>query len=613
MEIERDKASAIERLCARLAASGSFPRAVLGCSFPFEGSIFDEILKRIADALQIDQADLKRIPIDVICDRRLYREHTPNDRYRVHLYSGSELFHPKLLIVLLNQEVIWISGSGNLTRAGYSANREIALIHEPGDRTLPKSLRLLLAKLPSDAARTIRAGTTDAEHAPLELGRFTTSLDGAIGPAFLSRSPRDVREIHLLAPFFEQAASTDPLDRGWLSTLRSRFPKAKYRFYLPRLSDDGRKLCVQGEGALFEQFADDLGNDDQLRFFPVLPDPGPLHGKLVAIVYRSSRGRRARILLGSPNPSRRALLLPRRNIEVAWIADINGSRLDSFLEHLNVGEGRRLSTLRFEPPKRSSEHVWSALSRVVFDPAKRTLFLTWIDAHDRNDTDVFYGKRRLPVDLENQIHAFQLDAVHGALSTKPKLLEKKVLPQVVPGYCPIEVPLAEQMLIGTFDPAMTAEDWLSLLGSDPNNELARNGPLRADGSSQRSLRNTDTFVPSERVRDLASRLRYALMRLRLPFWSDAERDTTLRILEGIFESHEPNAPNLAVEQRIWRGWVRAELVQFLTTAGRDREVRNQRLSPLLKKIERDLRKRLDLRLLPPTAQKQLILVAGGVA
>ncbi len=612
MELERDKASAIERLCARLAAGRSQPRAILGCSFPFDGSIFDEILKRVADALQIDHSDLKRIPIDVICDRKMYREHTPSERYRVHLYQGPELFHPKLLIVLLDQAVIWISGSGNLTQSGYRSNREIALIHEPGDRTLPKSLRRLLARLPSDAARTIRASTTDAEHTSLQFGRFTTSLDGPIGPAFLSRCPRDVREVHLLAPFFEQAATVDPIDHGWLGTLRSRFPRAKYRFYLPRLSNDGRQLCVQGDRALFEQFANELGNDDRLRFFPVLPDPGPLHGKLVAIVYRNGQARRARILLGSPNPSRRALLLPRRNIEVAWIADISGSRLDSFLDYLNAGEGRRLSTLRFEPPDRTSEQVWSALSRVVLDPAKRTLSLTWMDAHDRNDTSVYYGKRRLAVDADNQIHAFEIDAVHGALTTVPKISKRKG-PRVVSGHCPIEVPLVDQMLIGTFDPAMTAEDWLSLLGSDPSNGLARNGPLRSGGSQRRSSRNGEPFAPSDQVRNLASRLRYTLQRLRSPFWSDAECDFTLRILQGIYDSHEPSGSDLMMEQRIWRGWVRAELVRFVAIAAWDREVREKRLSSRLKEIEQDFRERLDLRLLPPTAQKQLLLVAGGVS
>jgi hypothetical protein len=187
-----------------------------------------------------------------------------------------------------------------------------------------------------------------------------TSLEQPIGRAFLSRSPREVQEIYVLAPFFEQASNIDSIDRGWLDRLRVRFPNAKYRIYLPLL-DSGRKPCVQGELALFKKFVSDLGNNNQLRFYPVPPNPGDLHGKLVAVVYRSSHGRRARILIGSPNPSRRALLLKGRNIEVAWILDIKATNLDNFLSHLNSGEGRRFDTLVFKAPERSSAQIWSAL------------------------------------------------------------------------------------------------------------------------------------------------------------------------------------------------------------------------------------------------------------
>ena len=144
MLFEHDAASVLERLCERLEAHRSRPRAILGCSYPFEGSTFGEILDCIADALQIDYGNLNRIPIDVVCDAKLYRGHTPDARYRVHLYPHSELLHPKLLIVLLEDQVLWISGSGNITRAGFCSNREIMLLHEPDDLTLPAPLRKLL-------------------------------------------------------------------------------------------------------------------------------------------------------------------------------------------------------------------------------------------------------------------------------------------------------------------------------------------------------------------------------------------------------------------------------------------------------------------------------------
>jgi hypothetical protein len=274
VDFERDEASALERLCERLKTVRSRPRAILGCTYPFDGVMFSEVLDRIGDALQLDPADLGRIPVDVICDRALYRGHALDRRFRVHLYPGNELFHAKLLILLLGEEIIWISGSGNLTRAGYCSNREIALLNSPGNCVLPAALRRALAKLPGDAARVIRNGTSDGPRAPLWRGRFHSSLDAPIGPRFLSRAPRGVAEVHILAPFFEQAADVETIDEGWLDTLRRRFPSADYHIYLPQL-ESGRKPVVQGDRGLFQSFAAMLDEDVQLRFHPVPRDPGP--------------------------------------------------------------------------------------------------------------------------------------------------------------------------------------------------------------------------------------------------------------------------------------------------------------------------------------------------
>src|SRR4051812_35936223 len=148
MHLEDESASALERLCSRLARSGSRPRAVLACTYPLGASIFGEVLDRIAEAIGIDSADFTRIPVNVVCDKTLYRGHGADRRFHVDLYAGKELFHPKLLIVLTGTEVIWLSGSGNLTASGYCSNREIALLEEPGNLTLPQPLRRLLGKLP---------------------------------------------------------------------------------------------------------------------------------------------------------------------------------------------------------------------------------------------------------------------------------------------------------------------------------------------------------------------------------------------------------------------------------------------------------------------------------
>ena len=68
-----------------------------------------------------------------------------------------------------------------------------------------------------------------------------------------------------------------------------------------------------------------------------------------------------------------------------------------------------------------------------------------------------------------------------------------------------------------------------------------------------------------------------------------------------------------MEERIWRGWVCAELVQFVTAAAKDPEVRNQGLARTLKEIAYEFRKRLDLKSLPATTRKQILLVSRGSA
>ena len=615
MQLEPDRASVLDRLCARLGASGARPRAILGCTYPFKTAIFAEILERIAKALSIDAADLGRIPVDVVCDQRLYRGHALDRRFRVHLYPHEQLFHPKLLMILLENEVIWISGSGNLTAAGYCSNREIALLHEPGDLKLPPTLRRLLAKLPGDAAGVIRDATGDGPRGSSRRGgRFVTSLDSRIGREFLSRAPRGAHEICILAPYFEQANGDDPLDRGWLDALRARFPDALFRVYLPLL-ETGRRPLVQGDRALFEAFRDSLRQLDSLRFYPVPHDPGPLHGKLVALVYRGTKGRRARILVGSPNPSRRALLLPGRNVETAWIADVKGSALAAFLDGLDVGESRPLEALRFEPPRRQSEIVWTALSCAALDPVTRTLSLTWVDGRRRQETDVFYGSRRLKVGADSCVHAFVLDAAHGAVTTRPKSgVRVPTTPKgkIVPGYCPIDVALADRMLLGAVEAKMSPEDWLALLGSDPGRSVGFFGEASSRGPERTFQTRTGAFGPSERVRDLAGHLRHTLKRLRLEPWSKAEREASFRVLRGIFASHDPASSGLATDDRIWRAWVRAEIIRFAAYAARDREVRGQGLSGLLRSLASELRGQLDLRAVPALARAQVRLVASDL-
>jgi len=238
---------------------------------------------------------------------------------------------------------------------------------------------------------------------------------------------------------------------------------------LPSAPRDRSAALVQGDRALFEAFADNLRQLDSLRFYPRARRSRAAPAESSSpLVYRGTKGRRARILVGSPNPSRRRPPCLRDGT-----SRLHGSptsrcrRLHAFLDGLDVGESRPLEALRFAPPRRQSEIAWTALSCAALDPVTRTLSLTWVDGRRRQETDVFYGSRRLKVEADSCVHAFVLDAAHGAVMTCPKSgVRVPTTPKgkIVPGYCPIDVALADRHALGAVEAEMSPEDWLALLG-----------------------------------------------------------------------------------------------------------------------------------------------------
>jgi len=84
------------------------------------------------------------------------------------------------------------------------------------------------------------------------------------------------------------------------------------------------------------------------------------------------------------------------------------------------------------------------------------------------------------------------------------------------------------------------------------------------------------------------------------------------VLRGIFASHDPASSGLATDDRIWRAWVRAEIIRFAAYAARDREVRGQGLSGPLRSLASELRGQLDLRAVPALARAQVHLVASDL-
>ncbi len=237
--------------------------------------------------------------------------------------KSSRLFHPKILIALFRDEVVWSDGSLNLTPAGWRRNREIAMLHRPRRLALPQELRELIGTFPGvAAARRILEETT--KQGPAELpGQYLTNLHAPIGTRFISAAPKQVEEVHLVAPFFEREDSNEaPLDDRWLHVLAQRYPHADFHIYLPQL--EAERLRVQGCRELFDSLEQQISNPIVLH--PVAAAPGALHGKIVCLVYIPKRIRRAKLLVGSPNMTHAALVARPSygNIESAWIVTKGG-------------------------------------------------------------------------------------------------------------------------------------------------------------------------------------------------------------------------------------------------------------------------------------------------
>ena len=159
--------SALERLLEMTRQLGVDElEAILACSFTFDGSYFQQFLDALA-ALGIAGADrLREIPIDVMCDYRHYRSH--GGTYNVHCWPGPNLFHPKLLMLLFSDRVVWLEGSQNLTRSGYAANQELVSLHVTTMDRLPHGVHALVGRLAQqriEAARVVADVTTRARAA----------------------------------------------------------------------------------------------------------------------------------------------------------------------------------------------------------------------------------------------------------------------------------------------------------------------------------------------------------------------------------------------------------------------------------------------------------------
>ncbi len=605
MNLLEEPSSILRDLANRLTHKEQRPKAILAMTYTFNPEYWEHILDVISEACSTDKnfverRDLKRIPVDVVCDSAQYRGHPADRGYNVHVWRGARLFHPKCLLILLEHEILWIDGSLNLTRCGWCTNREIAMLHDPGNKALPRELRQLLeAARDCPAAKTIVDTTVNA-HNSLP-GRLFTSLAQPIGPRFLRLAPKSAREIHLLAPFFDCGDQGDgeTVDGVWLQKLADEYQSTSFHIYVPQL--DTNPLTVQGTRTVFAALASKLDPGVELFFHPVVPKPGHLHGKLIAIRFKQGRKQRARILMGSANITSAALLKNKRNVEMAWIFEASWSDTEQFLKTLGTKRvGFR--DLRFRAPARVVFHRWNALERAQFDPVKKELHISWANGFGPFNTDIEYLGKRIKFSPAGASKPFALKT-----SATLKLISRAQGNKI--SYFPIEIAGDVHSLMDFDDGTLEdrrPEDWLRLLGGLPVTRDGQRSEKKRSGIHRTVLHEKNTFQASERIRDLMERLRTAESMLIQEAWSEKDRRWIFVILKNIVAAYAYDK-KLEAQENVWHFWVRFEIWNLARRMSTNTAVGKLSRQDL-HKLANSWRRGLISNVLPAQVQKQALLL-----
>jgi hypothetical protein len=557
VRVQTQRTAAIERLLDAAKRLGlSRLEAILACTFTFDSSYFEQLLEALAACHPEGDDLLRGIPVDVVCDFRHYHGHTDRN---VHTWHGDSLFHPKLILLLFADRVVWIEGSLNLTRAGYMTNQELASYHQ-SSRSLPHGVSELVRQLANqgvEAAKRIRNATANVRTEVQN--RSVTSLDSALLDGFLGRV-RKAHSVYLVAPFFDRREQAGPaIESAALQALAKSYPKAQFRIFLPELTRPDGTAALQGSKGLFTQVFGPRATEERLLFCGVPSNERPLHAKLLAVRHGNS-GARVTVLTGSPNMTESALLKKgvRANVELARELSLRWKDIDQLLRPL----GRKfkpLSECVFDPPLPIITSGWHALNSATYYPLRQKLELDWRRPEYARQTRLYYAGSELRVSANAR--ASGLGIRNGELRLKSVCRENPARWS----WCPIVIPYESRLALADLpeegDPP--PEWWLAQLGALPT---VRSGERTGGQGMGTAPSDPETFALGQRVRDLAERMRYAMDAIRNDDSTGSNRaGAHLDLLERIFDAHEPAKVREPLEQA-WRIWVRLEIAETVTLA-----------------------------------------------
>jgi len=527
------------------------PLYALFTTYTFDASLFtSQFLPLLCGEFAEDD---QRVGLLAVCDARSYRGHRLGPW--VATWPGTELFHPKLALLVFREATILFAGSGNLTDAGQYCQIEV-LGKQSWDRPgLPEGLVPLVSRLDGPLSKAL-----------LKLDRLRSrSFACSLGTNFAKRLKRGrIDELLVVSPFFDARESGEPDDLGFVANLIKDRAPTTVRLVVPVEESTSKKHTpkVQIDPKILRAIG------KPLRLYGVDPNHGDrrLHAKLLAL-YRKDR---VRLLFGSANATTAGMT--RKNVEAGWFIECTRSEVARWLRGQKLFDHPLNPNVvqLARPSLKSTMAHRSPLRCARLDQVEETLTLVWHSDTTAASTEVIYERETLRP-RTSIVRGFRLGHDWFVTTRDPR--------QRLLSFAPIEITRELPGARRVEDASETnAESLLDRLVAAPD--------LHTPLSARPRLRTREDVrqpaVPEpplhDRVRKLAGAMAVARRQLEE---EPPQRMATLALLLRIARAHDPASPGLSLREALWRYWVRVEVARVIPRTTATVEAR-QNLRHLLK-------------------------------
>ncbi len=484
--------------------------------------------------------DDQRVGLVVVSDARSYSGHRLGPW--VTTWPGTELFHPKLALLVFHETTLLFAGSGNLTNAGQYCQIEV-LGKETWDRRgLPSGLVPLVSRLDGPLPRAL-----------LKLDRLgSRSFACSLETNFAKRLKRGrIDELLIVSPYFDAHESGEPDDLRFLADLlKDRAPRT-VRVVIPVEESTSKNHASKVQ--IDPKILGAIGKP--LRLYGVDPNCGGrrLHAKLIAL-YRKDR---VRLLFGSANATTSGMT--RKNVEAGWFVDSTRSEIEQWFRGQKLFDCRLdPNAVQFErPSQKLAMGLRSPLRCARLDQVEETLTLVWHSDADAASTEVIYeGKQLRP--RQNIVCEFRL-GIDWFVRTRTARQHRF-------SFAPIEITRELSGARRLEDPSDTsAGSLLDRLVAAPEIETRLSTGTRRRASARENQSITPEQPLHDRIRKLAAAMALARRQLQdeLP-----QRMATLALLVRIARAHDPCEAGIPHREALWRYWVRVEIARVIASTRR---------------------------------------------